>query len=138
MTVRRSGKSQIAAQPLDPGLHTFRSPKFESVVEEAFEFFSHTPVHPLPPATRFFAGGVYALYYVGDFDLYQQVAERNRREYCQPIYVGKAVPPGWRTARTANKAEATSLYSRLREHARSVSFGANLAPSDFWTRFMIL
>jgi hypothetical protein len=48
------------------------------------------------------------------------------------------VLPGWRTARTTNKAEAASLFSRLREHARSVSLGANLAPSDFQTRFMIL
>lgn len=138
MAIRRPEKKTIIVQPLDPSLHTFRSPKFESVVKEALAFFSHTPIHPLPPATKFSAGGVYALYYAGNFDLYRQIAEQNRQEYIQPIYVGKAVLPGWRTARTTNKAEATSLFSRLREHARSISQGAKLAPSHFQTRFMIL
>lgn len=138
MTTRRPEKKTAIAQPLDPTLHTFRSPKFESVVKEALDFFSRTPVHPLPPATRFSAGGVYALYYFGNYEPYRQIAEKNRQHRLQPIYVGKAVLPGWRTARTTNKAEAASLFSRLREHARSVSLGANLAPSDFQTRFMIL
>ena len=125
-------------QPVDPKLHTFRSPNFESVVQEAINFFIRTPVHPLPPASPFSAGGVYALYYIGSYSLYGRISSRNRKEYLQPIYVGKAVLPGWRTARAANDSEATSLYSRLREHARSVEQGQDLDTSDFKTRFMIL
>ena len=50
---------------VNPELHTFRSPRFESVVLEAVDFLTKTPLHPLPP-TGFFRGvGVYALYYLG-------------------------------------------------------------------------
>ena len=49
------------------------------------------------PTTRIFVGtGVYALYYTGDNGLYQRYAELNRLAYSHPIYVGKAVPKGWR------------------------------------------
>jgi hypothetical protein len=123
---------------LNPALHTFRSPKYAGVVKEAIEFFIKTPFHDLPPAAKFSAGGVYAIYYVGNFDFYKHVAEQNRSECQQPIYVGKAVLPGWRTARTAINAEATSLYSRLREHSRSISSCSNITVSDFRTRFIIL
>src|SRR2546425_3571019 len=125
-------------QPVDPRLHTFHSPKFESVVQEAINFFNSTPVHPLPPASSFSAGGVYALYYIGNYSLYARIASLNSKECVQPIYVGKAVLPGWRTARTTDNAEATSLYSRLREHGHSVEQGQDLDPSDFKTRFVIL
>jgi len=79
----------MAQQRIDISLHTFRSPKFERVVEEAINFFNHTPFHPLPPADRFSSGGVYALYYTGVFKLYDQMATSNRRQRgAQPIYVG--------------------------------------------------
>ena len=55
-----------------------------------------------------------------------------------PIYVGKAVPPGWRTARATNAAEASTLYGRLREHSRNIDQANNLDSSDFYTRFMVL
>jgi len=125
-------------ESVDTRLHTFRSPKFKSVVHEAIRFFDSTPVHPLPPKSRFSAGGVYALYYVGKSPLYCHIAILNKSTCSQPIYVGKAVLPGWRTARAANKSDAESLYSRLREHSRSIAQGAGLQASDFLTRFMIL
>ena len=122
----------------DIKLHTFRSPKFKSVVQEAIKFFAGTPVHPLPPADRFFSGGVYALYYVGNFKLYRHIAALNSTSLSQPIYVGKAVPPGWRTARAASSAEITSLRGRLREHARNIGQVKNVDVASFRTRFMIL
>lgn len=129
----------MTVQRVDIRLHTFRSPKFESVVQKAINFFNGTPVHDLPPVTRFSSGGVYALYYTGNFKLYAKIAVSNRRKHwSQPIYVGKAVPPGWRTARVVNKAEAYTLYARLREHARSISQTDNLNVSHFHTQFIIL
>ena len=55
---------------VDPELHIFHAPEFESVVHEAIEFLNRTPVHPLPPATTFIGVGVYILYYAGDFKLF--------------------------------------------------------------------
>ncbi len=79
-------------------LHVFESPQFKSVVEDAVAFFDSTPVHPLPPTDRFIGPGVYGLYYTGDFEPYLAIADANRNEMVKPIYVGKAVSPGWRQA----------------------------------------
>ena len=115
-------------------LHIFHSPRFQSVVEEAIEFFNNTPVHKLPPPIKFEGSGVYALYYSGDFELYARIANKNHNI---PIYIGKAVPPGWRTART-RKTDAPALYRRLREHYRNLKQANNLEIDDFECRFMIL
>ena len=117
--------------------HIFHSPQFQSVVKEAIEFFEATPVHRLPPPARFAGAGVYALYYAGDFSLYAAIANRNRADPTLPIYVGKAVPPGWRTARS-KEGDTPVLYRRLQEHARSVQQVVNLEIDAFRCRFMIL
>lgn len=121
----------------DYDLHVFHSPQFQSVVDEAIRFFTSTPVHRLPPPDRFIGTGVYGLYYVGEFELYSKIADLNQEACVHPIYVGKAVPPGWRTAR-ATASEAPILYQRLREHIRSIQQAANLQVSDFRCQFMIL
>ncbi len=125
--------------PVDPARHTFRSPKFASVVQEAVQFLSNTPVHSLPPLTTFPGVGVYALYYFGSFELYDYLTALNQKDYVQPIYMGKAVPRGWRTARTlSTEVNSRELYGRLREHARSIEEAHNLEVKDFCCRFMIL
>jgi hypothetical protein len=43
----------------DYRLHVFHSPQFQSVVDEAIEFFNNTPVHRLPPPDTFAGTGVY-------------------------------------------------------------------------------
>ncbi len=121
----------------DYSLHIFRSPKFQSVVNEAIEFFAETPLHRLPPPSQFLGPGVYGLYYVGAYELYAKISELNQNSCIQPIYVGKAVPQGWRTARTGTSG-TFDLYQRLREHTRSIQQGANLGIDDFQCRFMIL
>lgn len=66
-----------------PEPHTFRSPKFRSVVEDAIDFFESTPVHALPPPGRFVGAGIYALYYLGgSFELYGSIAARNLKVGC--------------------------------------------------------
>ena len=59
--------------------------------------------YPLPIAqTEDVTGaGVYAIYYTGEFDLYQPISKQNKLErFEQPIYVGKAIPKGGRPRRT--------------------------------------
>ncbi len=121
----------------DPNLHTFTSPRFHKVIKDAIKFFEDTPVQPLPPPEIFLGTGVYGLYYIGDFELYSKVAALNKQKNEQPIYVGKAVPAGWRTARTAGTDDAT-LSQRLREHSKSISQSSTLKIEDFRCRFMIL
>ncbi len=121
----------------DYSLHTFYSPKFRSVVDEAIGFFTETPVHKLPPTGKFIGSGVYGLYYVGDYELYARIVGLNRETCVQPIYVGKTVPPGWRTGRAIDS-ETPGLYRRLREHARNIRQAANLRVDDFRCRFVIL
>ena len=49
-------------------------------------------IHPLPPE-KFRGAGIYAIYYIGDFEAYADLAVINRDgQFARPIYVGKAVP----------------------------------------------
>lgn len=94
---------------------------------------------PLPPEKGFTGAGIYALYYIGDFSLYRPLAEPARNKTNErPIYVGKAVPPGARKGGFGlNTAPGPALYSRLREHARSVQETASLKLQDFYCRYLI-
>ena len=123
--------------PVDPARHTFRSPQLRSVVQEAVQFLAETPIHALPPET-FFGAGVYLLYYSGTFEPYAHIAHLNQQTPIQPIYIGKADPPGSRTGRSSSAGENNSLHKRLGEHARSIESVVNLAVRDFQCRFMIL
>ena len=116
----------------------FHSPAFAGVVRDAIKFLQETPVHPLPPADRFVGPGVYMLYYLGKMEHYTHIAQLNKTKCTTPIYVGKAVPPGWRTARIAAESTATTLHGRLREHAGSIEQTENLNARDFRCRFMVL
>jgi len=125
---------------MDINEHTFRSAKFEGVVLEAIRFMMASPVHSLPPTNRFPNAGVYALYYLGPFKHYQFITVTNRKDATTPIYVGKAVPPGWRVGRAATGGSTAvgPLYKRLAEHANNINKAENLDASDFRCRFMIL
>ncbi len=128
----------MPAVPIDLKLHTFHSHEFESVVKAAIEFLCGTPIRRLPPKSEFDGVGVYVMYYVGNLEFYKNMAIGNRAEFIIPIYVGKAVPPGWRTARSSGTENVKSLYGRLREHANSIKHSRNLTPNDFYCRFMVL
>jgi len=122
----------------DRSRHVFHSPEFEELVNDTIRFFNGTPIQTLPPLEDFEGTGVYALYFIGKDDLiYNQYHEINRLEYRQPIYVGKAVPRGWRQGRVTSS-KSNELYRRLRDHAKSISLANNLCLEDFLCRFMIL
>ena len=127
----------MLSEPVKPELHTFHSPRFESVVQEAIDFLRGTPLHSLPPSQSFIGVGVYVLYYLGDSQHYDHIATLNKDNCVSPLYVGKAVPPGWRTARISDDRSRT-LYRRLREHARSIERGKGVEVHHFRCRFIIL
>jgi hypothetical protein len=121
----------------DRNQHLFRSPTIIQVVDEAVKFLLDSPVPTLPPSAKFDGAGVYALYYFGKFAPYARLSTLNHDECIRPIYVGKAVPPGWRQA-CNTVVNAASLQQRLREHARNIDLTKNLKVSDFACRFMIM
>ena len=120
--------------------HVFHSPDFEEIIKDTIRFFNGTPVQSVPAPERFHGTGVYAIYCIAKTGIYKDFHEINRTSYDVPIYVGKAVPQGWRQARTSSSTETLSyeLNNRIREHGRSIEQGANLKLGDFRCRFMIL
>ena len=117
--------------------HIFSSPATQRVIQDAIGFAETTHQYHLPPPARFPGSGVYLIYYSGHHPYYRDVSSTESTPKRKPIYVGKAVPPGWRTAR-AGDPDSPALYLRLREHARSISQAEDLDASDFQCRFMIL
>lgn len=98
------------------------------------------PIVPLPPPGRFLGAGVYAIYYTGPFLGYERVAERNRDgRYGLPIYVGKAIPAGGRIGGLdLGVRPSTVLYSRLRQHSRSIGQTDSLVLGDFACRYLVV
>lgn len=125
--------------PFDRSKHIYRNDTFTELVKDAVRFFNGTPVQTLPPPEKFSGTGVYALYYTGTNPLYVKYAELNRLSYRAAIYVGKAVPTGWRQARSSDNPldQSRELYSRLREHSRSIGVTSDLSVNDFMCRFLI-
>lgn len=125
-------------RPFDPKEHIYKNDAFSELVKDAIRFFNGTPVHELELPDIFLGTGVYALYYIGKNPIYKKYSMLNRLEYSYPIYVGKAVPQGWRQSRIADNSEKKSreLCQRLREHLRSIK-SAGFNSSDFMCRFVI-
>lgn len=123
----------------DRSKHIYTSTAFAELVKDAVRFFNGTPVHTLPPPEAFRGTGVYAIYYTGQYPAYQKYAELNRLAYNFPIYVGKAVPKGWRQSRLSDDMlnQSKELHTRLREHARSIGVARGLALEDFMCRFVM-
>lgn len=90
---------------------------------------------PLPLEERFEGSGVYALFYDGDFEPYRSLRSPSAD---RPIYVGKAVPPGARKGGQDLDRSAPKLYSRIREHARSIDAASNLRIGDFRCRRLVV
>jgi hypothetical protein len=120
--------------------HVYTSDAFDEIINDTIRFFNGTPVIKLPPPIKFHGTGVYAIYFIGKSNLYANLALKNRIEFSMPIYVGKAVPRGWRQARneTQSSNKTYELNGRLNEHTRSIEQAKNLIIDDFYCRFMIL
>jgi len=120
--------------------HVFHSPNFEEIIKDTIRFFNGTPVQDVPVPEKFHGTGVYAIYCTAKTGPYKAFHLINRTSYNIPIYVGKAVPMGWRQARATPQDDVLSyeLNNRIREHGRSIELGSGLKPKDFRCRFMIL
>lgn len=129
----------MRTKAFDRSEHVYKNEAFSELVKDAIRFFNGTPVHTLPPPESFLGTGVYALYYTGKSPVYKKYSELNRLSYGYPIYVGKAVPKGWRQARVSDtqSGQSTELFNRLREHSRSISVAQGLELQDFHCRFGI-
>ena len=119
--------------------HVYSNNEFSELLKDAVRFFHGTPVLPLPLENTFEGAGVYAIYCIAKTGLYKTFGEKiNRTAYEVPIYVGKAVPSGWRQNRIVDESVGSVLFSRLRQHAESIRQGKGLNICDFACRFAIL
>ena len=132
-------KSSIPTIIFDRTKHIYKNDAFVELVKDAVRFFNGTPVHPLPPPEKFIGSGIYALYYTGKAAPYTKYAILNRLAYDFPIYLGKAVPAGWRQSRMGHSSDkkTSELYTRLSQHAKNISAVKSLSVNDFACRFMI-
>jgi hypothetical protein len=123
----------------DRNQHVFHSPDFAEIIKDTIRFFNGTPVLPIPTPERFHGTGVYALYCTALEGIYHDFHKINRTAYNIPIYIGKAVPKGWRMGRcVAPDSKTYELNNRLREHGKNLQESKNLNAQDFHTRFIIL
>ena len=129
----------MKTKAFDRSEHVYKNDAFSELVKDAIRFFNGTPVHTLPPPESFHGTGVYAIYYTGKNPAYKKYAELNRLSYSYPIYVGKAVPKGWRQARVSDSqpSQSKGLFNHLREHSRSIGIAQGLELQDFMCRFVI-
>ncbi len=87
---------------------------------------------PLSNVSRFYGSGVYAIYYNGDFTLYQSLSKSET-----PIYVGQAAP-SISNARTPSE-QGDKLSSRLIEHYKNISKATTtLSIHDFEYRALVV
>mgnify|MGYP002869909687 CR=1 FL=1 len=129
----------IVGQEFRREKHVYVNSKFSELLKDAVRFFHGTPVLQLPLEEHFPGAGVYAIYCVARTGIYKTFGEKiNRTSYNVPIYVGKAVPSGWRQSRIVDGTAGNVLYSRLRQHSDSIRSGRGLDISDFACRFAIL
>lgn len=119
--------------------HIYANTQFSELLKDAVRFFHGTPVLSLPLKEQFNGAGVYAIYCIAKKGLYGEYGNKiNRTAYDVPIYVGKAVPTGWRQNRIVESSSGTALYVRLKQHVDSIRSGRGLSVDDFACRFAIL
>lgn len=127
-------------EPLDIKKHIFSNSAFGEMCKDAIRAFNATPVATLPPE-KFWGAGVYAIYCTSTTGIYEKFGNQvNRLGYERPIYIGSAVPKGWRKSRTAGMKYSNgqgTLCDRLHDHAQSIAEAKNLSLEDFACRFMI-
>jgi hypothetical protein len=107
----------------------------ESIAEAIFK----REVFPLKKLPSFEGAGIYAIYYKGNFPLYKKISEKNKKDFFQPIYAGKAIPEGGRKGGLGLEAPVGEyLYRRLNEHRKSIEAAENLNIDDFYCRFLVV
>lgn len=88
---------------------------------------------PLADAVKhsFYGAGVYAIYYRGPFDCYSPISGKEH-----PIYVGKADPAALHAL--TPQEQGTPLFTRLKDHNRTIGSAENLKLDDFYCRYLVV
>jgi hypothetical protein len=120
--------------------HVYKSPDFQRIIAEEIIFLQETPAQKMPPSEKFDGPGVYQIYCTANSGIYSRFHNFNRTFLQVPIYIGKAVPKGWRQGRQQSSTDrkTNELYQRSREHTNSISQGEGLRLEDYYCRFIIL
>lgn len=97
-------------------------------------------VQPLTSLSPFVGAGIYAIYYIGDYEPYSKLSKENRNGlFRAPIYVGKAIPKGARKGGSGfDAASGQALFQRLGKHAASVSVAEGLKVENFFFRYLVV
>lgn len=118
---------------------SFNPLAMDSLAESIVTRLEENPPVPLGNLKKFHGAGIYAIYYTGDFPAYRIVSEHNADgKWGLPIYVGKAVPKGGRQGIDEPPSSNTALWSRLRQHAKSVDAAQNLHLEDFHAHWLVV
>lgn len=117
--------------------HEFASKHFNFILKKAVCQLERSPVHLFDPMEEISGNGVYAIYYQGNGSIYYDIKIHFPNKLKSPIYVGKAVPRGWRSARQ-DDGNSSNLQKRLEEHAKSIIQAENLWLPDFYFKYITL
>ncbi len=112
-------------------MRTYDPLSVDELGQNAARALMEYPSANLPPE-MFSGAGVYTLHYMGHFAAYVGMLDK------EPIYVGKANPPGGRQGRKVSTNPNMALYQRLTKHARSIEAAENLDIKDFRCRWLVL
>ena len=94
---------------------------------------------PLNALSPFDGAGIYAIYYKGDLEIYKEISDKNKIEFSQPIYAGKAVHEGTRKGGIANGIQTGRyLYNRIAQHKKSIESAKNLNINHFYFRYLVV
>lgn len=112
----------------------------ENLGKSVAEALLNQDAKPLGSLRSFAGAGIYAIYYSGPFPPYARLSAANAQASRVPIYIGKAIPSGGRKgmAVLSEKAQGTTLFKRLQEHAESIRAATNLEIDDFTARWLVV
>ena len=103
---------------------------YENLMAGVALYFSQRPIERLDRVEVAEGPGIYALSYAGELPVYQSIPGTD-----SPIYVGKAVPKGWRKGESVDPTDP-ALRRRIGEHVKSINETENLAVADFNVRYL--
>ncbi|NMM94790.1 Eco29kI family restriction endonuclease [Bifidobacterium oedipodis] len=113
---------------------------YESISASISDALMRSENVPLAELESFDGPGVYVLFYEGDFQPYRLLGDQNRRKAGSwPIYIGKAAPSTRKGKDIApDDFSGKELYTRLKDHCKSIRQATNLDIADFSVKMLIL